>query len=177
MASAHPTVTHLLSVEEYLNTTYRPDVDYVDGHIEQRNLGEFDHGDLQAALSTFFRTRQQAWNIRVVVETRTQVAPTRFRIPDVCILAAGLPRERILRTPPLLCIEVLSPRDTLNAIRKRVQDFLIMGVPEVWIFDPATRTAHVVTPTAVTEHTTGTLTLPNTAITLPLAEAFATLDA
>ena len=40
----------IISVEDYLNTTYRPDVDYVDGEIEERNLGEFDHGDLQLAI-------------------------------------------------------------------------------------------------------------------------------
>ena len=32
-------LSNLVSIEEYLNTTYRPDVDYVDGAIEQRNLG------------------------------------------------------------------------------------------------------------------------------------------
>ena len=36
-------LSKLISVEEYLNTTYRPDVEYVDGEIQERNLGEFDH--------------------------------------------------------------------------------------------------------------------------------------
>ena len=45
-----PSLQRFLSVEQYLNTTYRPDVDYVDGEIEERNLGEFDHGDLQPAI-------------------------------------------------------------------------------------------------------------------------------
>src|SRR5580704_12261637 len=30
----------LISVEEYLASSYKPDCDYVDGHIEERNLGE-----------------------------------------------------------------------------------------------------------------------------------------
>jgi Uma2 family endonuclease len=149
MAQPYPTQTHtanlshLISVEEYLNTTYRPDVDYIDGEIEERNWGEFDHGDVQFGIANLLRNKQQEWNIRVVGETRTQVAPTRFRIPDICVLAAGLPRERIIRTPPLLCVEVLSPRDTLKAVRKRVQDYFDMGVQTVWIFNPETRTAHV----------------------------------
>jgi Uma2 family endonuclease len=54
------------------------------------------------------------------------------------VLAAGLEREQIIRHAPLLCIEILSPEDRLNAMRKRVQDFLDMGVAEVWIFDPET---------------------------------------
>ncbi|HWZ34412.1 MAG TPA: hypothetical protein VNX18_23900 [Bryobacteraceae bacterium] len=32
-----------ISVAEYLATSYRPDCDYIDGHIEERNLGEWDH--------------------------------------------------------------------------------------------------------------------------------------
>ena len=29
----------LISVEEYLASTYEPDCDYVDGRIEERNVG------------------------------------------------------------------------------------------------------------------------------------------
>jgi hypothetical protein len=53
----------------------------VDGEIQERNLGEFDHADLQLALGTLLRNRQQDWKIRVVVEARVQVAQTRFRFP------------------------------------------------------------------------------------------------
>ncbi len=83
---------------------------------------------------------------------------------------------RIIRTPPLLCVEVLSPRDTLKAMRARVQDFLDMGVPTVWILDPETRTAHTVTALTMTEQTTGTLRAEGTPIELSLADIFATLD-
>jgi Uma2 family endonuclease len=172
-------LSKLISVEEYLNTSYRPDVEYVDGEIQERNLGEFDHADLQLALGTLLRNRQQEWGIRVVVEIRVQVAPTRFRVPDVCVLAAGFEREQIIRRPPLLCLEVLSPEDRLNAVRKRVQDFLDMGVAEVWIFDPETRTAYVCSgdlSTPMTEHQSGTLRLAGTSIEVGVAAAFATLD-
>ena len=49
-----PTGT-LISVEEYLATSYRPDCDYVDGRIEERNLGELDHSSLQTAVAVFLR--------------------------------------------------------------------------------------------------------------------------
>jgi Uma2 family endonuclease len=172
-------LSKLISVEEYLNTSYRPDVEYVDGEIQERNLGEFDHADLQLALGSLLRVRQQEWAIRVVVEIRVQVAQTRFRVPDVCVLAAGFEREQIIRRAPLLCIEVLSPEDRLNAVRKRVQDFLDMGVAEVWIFNPEKRTAYVCSGdlnTPMTEHASGTLRLAGTAIEIAVAEVFATLD-
>jgi hypothetical protein len=34
-------------VEEYLSTAYHPDVDYIGGHLEERNVGEKEHGKLQ----------------------------------------------------------------------------------------------------------------------------------
>jgi hypothetical protein len=46
--------TTLISVSEYLKSSYRPDCDYVDGRVEQRNVGEHDHAALQAALILWF---------------------------------------------------------------------------------------------------------------------------
>jgi Uma2 family endonuclease len=176
--ATHPTnLSNLISVEDYLNTTYRPDVDYVDGEIEERNLGEFDHADLQFGIANLLRNKQQEWSIRVVGENRVRISPSRIRIPDVCVLSASLPRERIIAHPPLLCVEILSPRDTLKAMRKRVQDYFDMGVKDIWIFDPETRTAHVCTATTTTERKRGTLRVPGTKIELSIEEAFSTLDA
>jgi hypothetical protein len=36
----------VVPVEEYLRTSYRPDCDYVDGEVLDRNVGEHDHSDL-----------------------------------------------------------------------------------------------------------------------------------
>jgi hypothetical protein len=46
-----------ISVEEYLKTVYRPDRDYVDGVVEERNFGEWDHSWIQGNLITFFHSR------------------------------------------------------------------------------------------------------------------------
>jgi hypothetical protein len=45
----------LIPVEEYLRTVYRPDCDYVDGEVLERNLGELDHSDLQSEFVHYFR--------------------------------------------------------------------------------------------------------------------------
>jgi hypothetical protein len=42
-AASTAAIPQFLSIEQYLNTDYRPDVDYVDGYIEERNVGETDH--------------------------------------------------------------------------------------------------------------------------------------
>jgi hypothetical protein len=89
----------LISVEEYLRTSYRPDCDYVDGEVQERNLGEWDHANLQTAVGFYLRSRQKEWGIQVVVEQRVQVSATRFRIPDVCAVL-GQPDGQVLRKPP-----------------------------------------------------------------------------
>lgn len=80
-----------------------------------------------------------------------------------------------MRTPPLLCIEILSPEDTMPRTLVRVRDFLLMGVPAVWIFDPATRTARVCTAEATTEHSDGLLAVPGTEATILISTAFSVL--
>ena len=162
----------LLSVEEYLATSYRPDCDYVDGRLEERNLGEWDHADLQTAVATFLRTRAKKWGIRAVVEQRVQVSPTRFRIPDVTVIV-GDPDGKILRKPPFLCIEILSPEDRLSRVEQRIDDFLKMGVAYVWLLDPETRRVYVATKEQGFHEFKGeVLRTENPALEVPLGEIF-----
>jgi Uma2 family endonuclease len=125
----------LVPVEEYLKTVYRPDREYVDGVVEERNLGEFDHANVAANLTVYFRNRFRETGILATPEWRFQVKPARYRVPDV-ILTRGKPSEQILTKPPLLCIEILSPEDTISRVNIKVRDYLEFGVPAVWVIDP-----------------------------------------
>jgi Uma2 family endonuclease len=134
-------VSQLVSVNEYLSTSYRPDCDYVDGVVLERNLGEYDHGRLQDEILACFRARREEWGVRAVPEQRVQVSPTRFRVPDICVVI-GKPTEQIFRTPPFICIEILSKDDRISEMQERVEDYLRFGVRYVWILDPRTRKAY-----------------------------------
>jgi hypothetical protein len=90
----------LISIAEYLGTIYRPDREYIDGTIEERNLGTYDHANLQAAVAVWFRNRQRDWNIRAVAEQRVQVSPTRYRVPDVAVIDRAQPVEQLLTHRP-----------------------------------------------------------------------------
>ena len=124
-----------MKISEYLKTTYRPDRDLVDGRIEERNAGEHDHAALQAALILWFGQHQQEWNIEVLPEQRIQISPTRFRVPDVCVVSLDQPVEQILTRPPLVCIEILSPEDTMRRMQERIDDYRKMSVENIWLFD------------------------------------------
>jgi Uma2 family endonuclease len=166
----------LIPVSEYLRTSYSPDCDYVDGEVQERNLGELDHSDLQLRFIKLLATDANEAYIRVNPEIRVQVGPTRYRVPDVCVRRVPALREQIIRTPPLLCIEVLSPEDRWPRTREKIRDYLGMGVREVWIVDPTSRSISVCAGATMVEHTTGELTVPETPIALALADIFKVLD-
>jgi Uma2 family endonuclease len=159
----------LTSVEEYLSTSYRPDCDYVDGVVVERNLGEYDHGRLQIAIGTYYYNRRKEWRVNAVTEQRVQVAPTRFRIPDVCVTADPYP-DQIFRTPPLICIEILSRDDRVSTMQDRIGDYLNFGVPYVFLLDPAKRKAWRCTGEGMLEVTELRTGNPDTLV--PLSELF-----
>jgi Uma2 family endonuclease len=160
-----------IPVEEYLTTVYRPDCDYVDGEVLERNLGEREHSFIQVALSSYFFTRRKAWGIEVYPEQRVQVGPKRFRIPDVCVVLGGT-KENIFTTPPFLCIEILSPEDRMSRVQERIDDYFTMGVPNVWIVDPARRSAFIATPSGDLHRVTDSLRTNDPIFEVPLTEIF-----
>jgi Uma2 family endonuclease len=165
----------LVSVEEYLRTSYRPDCDYVDGEIVERNLGELDHSDLQGEIIAYFRTRLRNRGVFAYPEQRVQVSPTRFRIPDVCVLTSK-PTEQIFRTPPFIAIEILSKDDRISQMQERIDDYLNFGVRYVWLIDPRTRRAWIHTKAGSHESADGILRTEDPAIELPLPEIFHALE-
>ena len=166
----------LVSVEEYLHTVYEVDCDYVDGVVEERNMGEWDHATVQGSVYAYFHSRRKQWKLRAVPEVRVQVAPTRFRVPDVAVVLEPGPFTPILRQPPFICIEVLSPEDRLARVWKRIDDFLAFGVPHIWVIDAEARCAFTFTADGLREAKDGVLRTSNPEIFLPLTEAFADLE-
>jgi hypothetical protein len=40
--------TAQIALSDYLKTSYDPDLEYVDGELQERNVGETDHARVQA---------------------------------------------------------------------------------------------------------------------------------
>ena len=162
----------LISVEEYLTTAYSPDCDYVDGVVLERNLGEQDHSNIQMELAVFLGGLRKKLGIHVFPEQRVQVKPTRFRVPDICVVAGPKPDEQIFTHPPFLCIEILSKDDRMSEMEERIDDYLAFGVPYVWLLNPKTKRARVYTAEGMREAKQGVLRTENPEIVVPLAEIF-----
>jgi len=161
-----------ISVEEYLATAYEPDCDFIDGKIEERNVGEWDHARVQGRIYALLAQRYEGQGYLAAPELRLRVAPNRFRVPDVCVFA-GNPGQQVPSVAPVLCVEVLSPEDRMSRIEVRINDYLAMGVATVWILDPSTRQAFVATAVeGLQEVKTGILLAEGTRIQLALSEIF-----
>ena len=166
----------LVPLSEYLHTMYRPDCDWVDGELRERNMGEGSHSTVQMFFIVFFHTRQEEWGIRVKQEHRVQVSATRYRIPDVYVRRKSSGFEEIARVPPLLCIEVLSPEDRMSEIRERIEDYFKMGVEAAWVVDPLRRLAFSAVRGGDLQPEAETLVVNGTPIRVPVSAIFEALD-
>ena len=164
----------MVPVEEYLRTSYQPDCDWVDGQVRERNMGEGPHSAVQKFFIVFFASREVELGVRVWPEHRVQVAATRFRVPDVCLTRGDEPMRRIIRTPPVLCIEILSPEDRMGAMQEKIDDYVTMGVNAVWVVDPWRRMAYQTDGRSL--QPVSELMVPQTQIMLITEQVFAGLD-
>jgi Uma2 family endonuclease len=170
------TAVHI-PISEYLSTSYRPDRDYVDGEVEERNLGEQSHNLVQKMIASIFTVQRKSWELRSITEQRIQVSATRYRVPDVCVVPSADAIVPVLTTPPLLCIEVLSPEDRLQRVIIRAQEFQRMGVPNIWIIDPESREAWTMGFSGgVVPMMEDAFTIPGTPVRLSIADIFDEID-
>jgi len=128
--------TAQVPLEVYLSSSYEPDAEDVDGAIEERPMGEYDHSSWQRALVLWFAQPDQEWSVRVRPELRVQVSKGNFRVPDVTVLDRHLPIEQVITRPPVAVIEILSPEDTVNRLLAKLADYGKMGVRTILVIDP-----------------------------------------
>jgi Uma2 family endonuclease len=162
-----------IPLNEYLGNSYRPDREYVDGEIRERNVGKWEHARLQWLLALWFGTHEKQWGITGSTEQRVRVSENRVRVPDVVVLAAGAQPD-VLTDPPLLVIEILSPDDTYSDTQERAQDYREMGVETVWIIDPKTRSGRMCSATEWVE--AERLEVAGTPIHVHLTEIFRQIE-
>jgi Uma2 family endonuclease len=130
------TTTHV-PLEVYLRSDYQPDADYIEGEIRERPMGEDDHSALQGAICQWFAQHANEWNIRIRPELRVQVKAENYLAPDVAILDAANPREKIATRPPLAVFEVWSPENKIREMMRKLALYEEMGIPQIWLIDPS----------------------------------------
>lgn len=157
-----------ISEETYRRTFYKPDREYADGVLIERNGGDQDHSWLQGALTAYFFNRRKTWSIEVFPEQRHRIRPGRYMIPDLCVIPAPRPTEKVFDKPPLIWIEILSPEDRPIRVNEKIRELREFGVPNIWVIDPETFEAEAHTPEGSAKIGDGILRAPGTAIEVPL---------
>lgn len=163
----------LVSLDEYLSTVYDADREFVDGELIERNMGEFDHSALLGIIFASLHGQRRESGIHVFPELRVQVAATRYRVPDITVTTQK-GKGRVLRVPPFLCVEILSPEDRASRMETKIDDYLAFGVRHVWVIDGRERRAWSYTSGGRRESST-LLTTSEPRLTLALDEIFAAL--
>jgi Uma2 family endonuclease len=123
----------LISVEEYLNTAYDPDVEYVDGVLVERNVGDWIHSLVQRNLIVALSVKYP--DLYAIPELRSKTSETRYRLPDVCVLFHA-PRTKYLLDVAFAVIEILSEDDRMTSVIEKLQEYERKGIPNIWIIDP-----------------------------------------
>jgi hypothetical protein len=72
-------------------------------------LGERTHSAIQSFIDNLFAFNQEAWKASAFVEQRIRVGSSRVRVCDIAVFLDDAPWEEVAITPPLICIEVMSP--------------------------------------------------------------------
>ena len=128
-----------IPIEQYLATSYEPDAEYVNGEVEERNAGEYDHSVVQWAILDWFRRHDKEWRTRTLQEQRTRLNSGNVRIPDVSVWSRSVPIQPVFTHPQLIAIEVLSPEDRQSRVQAKIEDYRRFQIPHIWIVDPAKR--------------------------------------
>jgi Uma2 family endonuclease len=103
----------MISVDEYLNTAYDPDVEFVDGVLVERRTGEWLHSLVQS--NVLFALRRKYPHLKVVAELRI---------------------ERELFSPRRKLAISSTEGDVMSAAIERLKEFARKGVPNIWLIDP-----------------------------------------
>jgi Uma2 family endonuclease len=160
----------MVSVEEYLSTSYDPDVEFVNGALVARNVGEWPHSRVQSNILVALSNKYPL--LQVVPELRSKTANTRYRIPDVTVLLAP-PSTDYLLDAAFLVVEILSKRDAMSVVIAKLKEYSAKGVPNIWLIDPRMQLMSTYRPPALVEIEGDTIATADGTVELSRAEIFA----
>ena len=172
--------TASVSLDEYLRTTYEPDMEFVDGVLVSRNVGTQRHALLQTILASYFYGFRNSHRIRVFTEARLLVdaKSNRYRIPDVMVLEVPYQQGKVVTDVPAIVIEIKSPDDTFDDIVDKCFEYERLGIPHILVMDPDHQRAFAFEQSTL-RLLTGTSALLNVrqmTLEFPFHEMFSELD-
>lgn len=159
--AAPPTIP-FVTVAEYLNSSYEPECEYIEGVLEPKTLPTAPHSILHFLLFKLLCSLGESSNFMPLSELRIRLAGRRFRVPDLVLMPNEWVNNRELL--PLAVIEIVSPDDTFGALLDKTRDYHAAGIQNIVVVDPHKRALFVADERGVLqgkEPAVVTLTLPD----------------
>jgi Uma2 family endonuclease len=82
------------------------------------------------------------------------------------------PVQSIFARPPFICVEIVARNDSLTFLLERLDDYLVMGVPNIWVIDPHLRRGYRYTTEGLLKAKDGILRTSNPDFSVPLTALF-----
>lgn len=128
--------TTLVTVEDYLRCSEKPNREYRDGVMTAKALPTKSHSIIQSTLVV----QLKSLGLDAYLELTVQISASKYLVPDVAAVSVDFPGPYPTE-PVLLCCEILSPEDRLGAMLSKCEEYHAWGVPYCWVIDPVKRTA------------------------------------
>jgi Uma2 family endonuclease len=164
-----------LTLEEFhkLYDGAKPAYEYWHGVAVRKSMPTFLHGLVQFVIMTLLKNA--GWT--TAPEVRLKVVSDVEPVPDV-IAIRGKAKGGYPTSAPELCVEILSPGDTLARAIRKAKTYISWGSQAAWIIDPEMRTAWMLLCDGASEPVwvppTGSLRAGDTTVDPP--ELFAEVD-
>jgi Uma2 family endonuclease len=163
----------LMTVEEYLRTSFEGDREFLDGEVVERFHGDFPHALAHGELIFLLHNLGMDRGLQVLASIRTRISPTRYRVPDIGVWLPGNIGNDIPTVSPFLIVEILSPDDRFIRMKIKVEEYLNIGVKWIWLVDTVDHTAICYSQSNPAGSFCDMLRTENPKIEIPLEKVFA----
>jgi len=128
-----------MTEEMYLHSSLEGNPEFIDGRIVNRGVPTYSHAAWQLAIANWFFQNRHRWRVRSATDLHVKAPGRRgWRVPDVTILGRRYPiEERVEKYAPIAVFEVLSPDHSESGLYDKLDDYVSLGIPEIWFVDPA----------------------------------------
>ena len=126
-----------VSVSEYLGKSYDPNCEYIDGVLVPKPMPTSDHSTVQFTVGSLIRSRfPEFW---VGAELTVRVRENKYLVPDLAVQDRSRMQRPYPLEPIVLCVEVISPEDSLKKTLEKCEEYHRWGTVNTWVVDPQTR--------------------------------------
>ena len=146
VTQVHATPEDLLTIED------RPMPELVNGDFLERDMGQ-ESDAIALLIGSLLVVHVRANRLGLVNGSQASYRifpddPNRVRIPDVSFtrrerLPDGGPPRGHAKVAPDLVVKVVSPNDLAEPLQRKIDDYLAVGIPLVWVVYPECRTVLV----------------------------------